>query len=291
MRFAQRTYTILSRLPSQPIFGELSRFLAPKASPPSSATTDRPPTPSTSSSPACTKCHFRPRGISSQSACSAPRVSQPSPATDLDRTGSNRLTSSDTICILLIQAYGFTAIEPLTPGIGLGRLVSPAPRCFELFPPSPRINNDVGDFRRLGPRMDASDSAQVTRSFVAAIPGSNPAADRFTAFPSAPAFPSPCRRIASQPSLTITRVPHERVTNAVLLVCSQHQPFVHKLPPLCVAMLCCYRLRNNHQVLVFLLVVSELVRRVRGLADLSWSRLVVVLSFWGALTLSRYISQ
>ena len=55
--------------------------LSPKASPPSSTTTDKPPTSTTSSSPAYTQFHFRPRRPSSRSTWSALRVFQLPPAT------------------------------------------------------------------------------------------------------------------------------------------------------------------------------------------------------------------
>ena len=100
----------------------------------------------------------------------------PQPATDIDRTGPNYLISTDTVCTHLIQAFDFTAIEPFTPGFGLGGFLSPASSRFNPIPPFPGTKNDFGDYRRLGPRMDTSNSAQVTLLFVAAIAAPKPAA-------------------------------------------------------------------------------------------------------------------
>ena len=91
------------------------------------------------------------------------------PATDLDRTGPNRLTCPDTVGIYLIQACGFTPTEPSTPGLGLGRLVPPAPSRFDTIPPLPCTANDFGDSRRHGPRVNNSDSARTSEPLVAPI--------------------------------------------------------------------------------------------------------------------------
>ena len=113
----------------------------------------------------------------------------PQPATDLDRTGPNRLTSLDTISIHLIQACSFTAIEPFTLGIGLGGLAPPAFGSFDPGPPFPCTNNDFGDYRRHGPHMDAPGSAQVTWPFATAIAAPNPAAGSLHSLPLGSRFP------------------------------------------------------------------------------------------------------
>ena len=179
-----------------------SRFLAPKASPPSSATTDRLPTPSTSSSPACTQSHFRPRRLSSKLTWSAPRVSQPSPATDLDRTGSNRLTSPDTVCIHVIQALRFHCNRTVHPGHWLGWARPTPPQLLRPHPPVPLHQQR---FRRLPPPRTACGRLGLSQGHPA-IRGHHrrPEPRRRIAlqpFPWPPLSPSPRRRIASQLAL------------------------------------------------------------------------------------------
>ena len=101
----------------------------------------------------------------------------PQPATDLDRTGLSRLTSPDTVGVYVIHACGFTPIEPSTPGIGLGGLVPPPSIPFNTLPPLPFTDQDLGDFRRYGPRMDHSDPVQPLHSFVAGVSVQDPAAE------------------------------------------------------------------------------------------------------------------
>ena len=91
----------------------------------------------------------------------------PQPATDLDRTGPNRFTTPDTIGIYLIQACGFTPIDPFNSGIGLGGLVPISPIPCDTIPPLPCTDNDFGDFRRHRPRMDNSDLVHTPYSIVA----------------------------------------------------------------------------------------------------------------------------
>ena len=129
----------------------------------------------------------------------------PQPATDLDRTGPNRRITPDTVSIHLTQAYGFTVIESFTPGIGLGGLVPPASSCSDPTPLFPCINNDFGDYRRHGPRMDTLDSAQLPRPFVTAIAAPNLAPDHLTSFPLALILfkPLPPDRLTTMPSAPI----------------------------------------------------------------------------------------
>ena len=110
----------------------------------------------------------------------------PQPATDLDRTGPNSLTCPDTVGIYLIQACGSTPTGPSTPGIGLGRLVPPAPSPFDTMPPFPCTANDFGDFRRHEPRIDYSDSARISEPLVAPIVAQDPAATSLQLSPRPP---------------------------------------------------------------------------------------------------------
>ena len=93
----------------------------------------------------------------------------PQPVTDLDRTVPNCLTSPDAVCIHVIQACGFTEIEPFTPGIGLGGSSHLPPAAST---PSPLSAVHQQRFRRLPlPR-----TAHGHLRFVAVIAAPNPAA-------------------------------------------------------------------------------------------------------------------
>ena len=77
------------------------------------------------------------------------------------------------------------------------------PTCLQQFRPHPPCtNNDFGDYCRHGLRMDASDLAQITRLFVAAIAAPHPAAGSLHILPSAPALskPPPPDRLTAFPS-------------------------------------------------------------------------------------------
>ena len=110
----------------------------------------------------------------------------PQPATDLDRIGLNSLTCADTVGIYLIQACGFTPIEPYTPGMGLGGLVPPAPSPFDTISPLPCTADDFGDFHRHRLRMENSDSAPTSESLVAPIVAQNTAGNALKPSPRPP---------------------------------------------------------------------------------------------------------
>ena len=83
---------------------------------------------------------------------------------------------------------------PSTPGIGLGGLVPPSPVPCETIPPLPCTNDDFGDFRRLGPRMDTSDLVYTPYPIVASA-----AVEELAAGPprSPPAGPRLARELAA----------------------------------------------------------------------------------------------
>ena len=60
--------------------------------------------------------------------------------------------------------------------------------CFDPIPPFLCTNNDFGDYRRHGPRMDTSNSARITRPFVAALTAPNPTAGPLHSLPLGPRF-------------------------------------------------------------------------------------------------------
>ncbi len=93
----------------------------------------------------------------------------PLPATEADRTGRNRLTGPDTVGIYLIRPCGFSPCEPPTPGIGLGGLVSPPSRPIPTIQALRFTDDDFGDFRLLGPRIEHPDPFSAPNIFVGPI--------------------------------------------------------------------------------------------------------------------------
>lgn len=112
----------------------------------------------------------------------------PQPATDLDRIGPKRLTSPDTVGAHFIETCGFTPVELFTPGIGSGGLVPPPSVPFDTIPPLPCIDNDVGNFRRHGPRVPSSNLVHNLYPLVASVASQDTVAVSPRSLPPGPHF-------------------------------------------------------------------------------------------------------
>ena len=94
--------------------------------------------------------------------------------------------------IYLINPCGFTPCDPSVPGIRLGGPVPPPSLTIPVIRLIPFTDDDFGDFRRLGPRMDSSGPFPVTKTFIGPISTHDTAAG-------APAISTTCTVDAGDP--------------------------------------------------------------------------------------------